>query len=334
MNIKDEYLDALKDLGYTETEARFLYIVGTHSGYFTATQFRTFTGLTSGKRSYRFTQKVIVKKHATLEVHTKNARVYHLFSRKIYALIGKENIRNRRNHEFQFTKTRLAALDFILANQGHVYFETEKDKVQYFCEALGIEKHSLPAKLYLGQKSPSITSRYFVDKFPMFLPARGTPAVVTFTYVESEAENLAGFMTHLQNYMPLFRKLGQFAFLFISPYGELFPKARGIFTSLVKNPLELPTTTELVRYFRIRRAWEAKQFAQLTNADIEFLNEATHRFHAQRFQDLYQSWNRGNLEESTLGSMFAGSNGARQVRFDTYLVKPQAFLSRSLGGRG
>ena len=199
---------------------------------------------------------------------------------------------------------------------------------------LGIEKHSLPAKLYLGQKSPSITSRYFVDKFPMFLPARGTPAVVTFTYVESEAENLAGFMTHLQNYLPLFRKLKQFAFLFISPYGELFPKARGIFTSLVKNPLELPTATELLRYFRIRRAWEAKQFAQLTNDDIEFLNEATHRFHAQRFQDLYQSWNRGNLEESTLGSMFAGSNGARQVRFDTYLVKPQAFLSRSLGGRG
>jgi len=39
MNIKDIYLDAVKQLGYTETEARFLYIVGTHSGYFTSRQY-------------------------------------------------------------------------------------------------------------------------------------------------------------------------------------------------------------------------------------------------------------------------------------------------------
>ena len=96
--------------------------------------------------------------------------VYHLFSRKIYSAIGKENIRNRRDHEFQFIKTRLLALDFILANQHHDYFETEHDKVHYFFEALGVEKNALPTKLYLGTRSPSVTSRYFVDKFPMFFP--------------------------------------------------------------------------------------------------------------------------------------------------------------------
>ena len=334
MNIKDECLDALKDLGYTETEARFLYIVGTHSGYFTARQFLEFAGVKRGKRSDSLAWKAISKKHASSEVHAKSARVYHVFSRKIYALIDKENIRNRRDHEFPFIKTRLAALDFILANQGHVYFETEKDKVQYFCEALGIEKHSLPAKLYLGQKSPSITSRYFVDKFPMFLSPSSTPSVVTFTYVEPEAENLTAFMTHLQAYLPVFRKLTRFGFLFISPCAALFPKACEIFSSLVKRPLELPTGEEITRYFRVRKTWEAKQFRDLKIEDIEFLNEATHRFRSPQVEDLYKSWKQNKFDDARLASLFSNVNMPRQVSFDTYLVKSQRFLCEESSKRG
>ena len=30
------HIDALRSFGYTEEEARFLYLVATHSGYFTA----------------------------------------------------------------------------------------------------------------------------------------------------------------------------------------------------------------------------------------------------------------------------------------------------------
>src|SRR5258708_20216838 len=36
LNIKCSYLEALQALGYTESEARSLYIVATHSGYFGA----------------------------------------------------------------------------------------------------------------------------------------------------------------------------------------------------------------------------------------------------------------------------------------------------------
>jgi hypothetical protein len=34
LSIKPSYLEALEALGYTESEARFLYVVATHSGYF------------------------------------------------------------------------------------------------------------------------------------------------------------------------------------------------------------------------------------------------------------------------------------------------------------
>lgn len=42
-NIKPSYVESLQALGYTESEARFLYLVVTHSGYFVARQFLAFT---------------------------------------------------------------------------------------------------------------------------------------------------------------------------------------------------------------------------------------------------------------------------------------------------
>jgi hypothetical protein len=330
MNIKDSYLDTVKQLGYSETEARFLYIVGTHSGYFTSRQYLDFAGVKRGYRSDALTRKVLAKKHASPEIHSKNARIYHLFARRVYSAIGKENIRNRRDHEFQFIKTRLLTLDFILANQRHDYFETEDDKVRYFCDALGVEKHALPAKLYLGTRNPSITSRYFVDKFPMFLPSITGSPVVTFTYIAPEAENLVAFVTHLQTYLPLFRSLKQFNFVFISSCEPLLPKARAIFLSLVKGPLETPPAADIVRYFRVRKLWESKQFAALKMDDIEFLNEATRRFASERVQDVYKTWAKGELSDSKLASLFSGSNSQRRIGFESCLMKRQRFLPAAI----
>jgi len=327
MNIKDECLDTLKGLGYTETEARFLYIAGTHSGYFTAQQYLDFAGVKRGYRSDALSRKLLFKKHASTQIYRKNAHVYHLFSRKIYSAIGKENIRNRRNHEIQFIKARLLALDFILANQRHHYFETEQDKVHYFSEALGVEKNALPIKLYLGTRNPSITSRYFVDKFPMFLPTITGSPVINFTYIAPEVDNLAAFVTHLQNYLPLFRNLQQFNFLFLSSCESFFPKARATFSSLVKRPLEMPSVAEISRYFRVRKLWESKQFAALETQDIEFLNEATHRFTSERVQQGYKSWAKGELPSAMLASFFSDLNRQRRVGFDTYLVRRQRFLA-------
>ncbi len=44
--------------------------------------------------------------------------IYHLFSRTLYGRIEKGNLRNRRAHSFEFIRTRLVLLDFILANRA------------------------------------------------------------------------------------------------------------------------------------------------------------------------------------------------------------------------
>src|SRR6266571_9127167 len=74
MNIKPSNVDALKALGYTETEARFLYIVATHSGYFVARQFLAFTCGHWGKRTTAFWGKLHTKKHARTEYFPKMGR--------------------------------------------------------------------------------------------------------------------------------------------------------------------------------------------------------------------------------------------------------------------
>ncbi len=162
------HTDALRSFGYTEEEARFLYLVATHSGYFTCQQFLQFIETKPGKRSVAFAQKVIEKKHASAKEYLRHGRVFHLFSRNLYEAIGRENIRFRRVHSTEYVRTRLIALDFILRNQDFTYLETEEQKLTFFCDQMGIDKKILPRKRYSGAIKGDFTDRYFVDKFPMF----------------------------------------------------------------------------------------------------------------------------------------------------------------------
>ena len=134
------HTDALRSFGYTEEEARFLYLVATHSGYFTCQQFLQFIETKPGKRSVAFAQKVLDKKHASAKEYLRHGRVFHLFSRNLYEAIGRENIRFRRIHSTEYVRTRLIALDFILRNQNFTYLETQEQKLTFFCEQMGINK--------------------------------------------------------------------------------------------------------------------------------------------------------------------------------------------------
>src|SRR5690348_15999136 len=187
MKMPAEQIERIKGLGYTESEAQFLYIVAVHSGYFTLRQFCTFTHSARGKRSFLFARKLLQSEHALMCDYPGVGPVFHLFSRTVYGQMEKDNLCNRRRQSFQFIRTRLVLLDFILANQNLASFETEQDKVSFFCETMGISKNCLPAKVYEGLQGSPPTVRHFVDKFPLFLapPVSGAPPVVTFSYVDS-----------------------------------------------------------------------------------------------------------------------------------------------------
>jgi hypothetical protein len=188
----------------------------------------------------------------------------------------KENLRNRREHEFDFIKSCIAILDFVLLNQDYQYLETKTEKVRFFCETLTIEKHFLPSTLYPSSKTRIPVIRYFVDKFPMFvvLPSRA----VTFTYVHEGTRRFTDFIRHLKRYLPLFRQLCEFRLVYASRADWEFEKAAEIFKSFVKIPLESDIADDLLRYFRVRKAWDEKKYRDVTEADLIFRNQARKRF--------------------------------------------------------
>lgn len=318
MNIAPSHLDALQALGYTEEEARFLFIVATHSGYFTARQFLAFTGAHWGKRTTAFWNRLANHRHARIERFPHSGVVYHLFARRLYRQIQRENLRNRRAHEIDFIKRRIAILDFVLLHQKVDFLETEPEKVRFFCETRTIDKHFLPAKLYVGSKTPRTSIRYFVDKFPMFfLPSS---PVVTFTYVHEGGAAFAGFVNHLETYLPLFRQLSELRFVYVSRSDSEFGKASDIFHALVKIPLESDIGSDLLRYFRVRQSWDEKRYAAVNDADLIFRNDARVRFKADRFERLYRRWKNGRLSEAAIRQEFATDDRKRTVNFETFLL--------------
>ena len=322
MNIPENQVALLMELGYTEPEARFLYVVATHSGYFILRQFLNFTGARRGKRSNLFARKVLNNGHGSVRDYLGYGSIYHLFSRTLYGQIEKGNLRNRRKHSFDYIRTRLVLLDFILANPEAEYLETEQDKVTFFCEKLGVAKEFLPGRLYEGGPGSRPTLRYFVDKFPLFVAALlpGTPPVVTLSFVDSGLGTIAGFLTHLAAYQPLFRQLQAFLFLYISPTDAQFARATECFRAVVKHPLESDMSSEVLRYFQVRQRFEKRQYVVPVTEDFEFLNEAKSRFHGDRFERLYNAWILGTLSEHDLRHEFCQSEPHRTVSFETYLV--------------
>src|SRR6266481_3881919 len=289
MKIPQEQVERIACLGYTEPEARVLYLVATHSGYFTLRHFNAFAGVHRGKRSMAFAQKLLKHAHATMRDYMGTGSVFHLFSRLIYGPIEKDNVRNRRRHSFDYIRTRLVQVDFLLENPGHDFLETESDKIHLFCESLAVPKDVLPAKVYEGGDGSSTTVRYFVDKFPLFLaaPISGASPVVTFGFVDSGKGSLWSFVAHLAAYQGLFRHLKSFRLLYIAPQSTEFRRAEDRFRAIVKQPLESDVSGEILRYFEIRRKWEKHEYVVPVTADFEFLNEARRRFHGERFESLY-----------------------------------------------
>ncbi|HKR83567.1 MAG TPA: hypothetical protein VJS37_05295, partial [Terriglobales bacterium] len=96
MNIAPEYLARIRGYGYSRTEAQFLYLVATHSGYFTQRQFLRFADVKSGGSVARLTQKVLRLGHGRSRRYGCHTFIYNLHSRLIYEPIEKDKLRNCR----------------------------------------------------------------------------------------------------------------------------------------------------------------------------------------------------------------------------------------------
>ena len=327
MKILPIYTEALRGFGYTEEEARFLYLVATHSGYFTCQQFLQFVGTKPGKRSVAFARKVVEKKHASSKEYLRNGRVFHLFSRNLYEAIGRENLRFRRVHSTEYIRTRLIALDFILRNQEDKYLESEEQKLSFFCDQLGIDKKILPHKRYSGAIKENFTDHYFVDKFPMYYnPAASLSPVVTFSFIDPGFESMDSFRTHLDAYLNLFAKLQSLNFRYIATRDTNFERANKVFHETFQRLWNPDGPSGLLHYLHTRRTWDEKNYGKLSNDDIAFINEGKERFGSPELENLYRRWRVGEIAENAVRSDSLKFRTPSQVSIIFSTVNGQAAL--------
>ena len=305
MSISPAQLAPLRSFGYTEVESRFLYLVATHSGYFTVRQFLDFAHAKSGKRSANLIEKLFSQGHATAQRYRRRSCVYHLHSRTLYEAIDKGELRNRRNHEIRHIKARLLALDYILAHSENEYFETAEAKRRYFAEVLKV-----PDEIFRPEtdESDGLTSP---DRFPIGISrstAESLP-VVTFTYVASEQVGLDPFIKHLRTYRRLFAALPYFQFVYVSTASKEQDEAAEIFALLIQGR----GLGDLLRYFDLKRKWDNEQYGQLSNDELIFLSESRKRYTGESFATLYYLWKRKRLPKDLRAEGSCNQNCAFHV---------------------
>ncbi len=332
MNIAAEHLAAIESYGYTRTEAAFLYLVATHSGYFTQQQFLRFAGVEKGGSAARFTRKLRALRHGRPLRYGHHTYIYNVYSRRIYGVVGKDNLRNRRRLSDGLICTRLLILDFILEHLDRQYLETEADKVAFFHRQAGLPLAILPGRTYTGIKALSATRRFFVDRFPIFLaPALSCSSpspVPTFVYCDSGGPGLLGLLSHLRSYQGLLDRLPSFHFIYAAPVAAKFARAGRLFHQMFVPEGQLEVK-HLVRYFEVRRLWEDHKTGALTRADRHLLRQGDRRYRTQIFQDAYLQWRAGKLSENHLLLLRNSSNGSRSRQFSTCLLPDRSRLFES-----
>src|SRR5689334_22474023 len=113
--IRQDYIERVRHYGYTETEAQFLYLAATHSGYFIQQQFLRYAAVGKGGMGSRLIAKASALKHIRSTQFGLHTMIHNIYGRRFYEAIAKDNIRNRRRLSPELVGSRLLILDFILA---------------------------------------------------------------------------------------------------------------------------------------------------------------------------------------------------------------------------
>jgi hypothetical protein len=244
-------------------------------------------------------------------------RVYRVLGGKVYQAIERENQRTLKKHELDYVKTHLVALDFVLEHPEYGYLDTEAEKVAFLENTYGVGREILPVKQYRAKNSGKVTPHYFVDGFPMFVNARSSPPLVTFTYVVAGAVTLEGFRTHLRAYFRMFQALPSFEFIYIAPTVRLFRAAESEFHRVLYGRGGPSTPVDVLEYFQLRKAWDAKE--RVASADVVLLKEAQQLFASSKTEEVYQKWRTGGVGDDEVLRVGSQSTESPNGAFRTVL---------------
>lgn len=291
--MRDLGCEGLLAFGYTDREAEFLYLAATHSGHFLRRHFLAFAGETRCDAAERFLARARRLRHVSEAPYGRRCwRRYHVNAFAVYEAIGKEHSAHRKcDRSGRSLAAKMLALDFVIAHPGVRYLEEERDKVAFFTEQLGVPVARLPHRLSGCRESALAVKRYFVDKFPLYVREAEGSITVGLTYMHGPDMAVRSFGTYLTRHAPLLGALPvPYEVVFVSESPRGFAGAQRIFERMRGAASPMSWDEDLRRYFGVRRAFEAKEWKNLTPADYEFRIRAAKRYREPHHELLYQEW--------------------------------------------
>lgn len=317
--IRQEYIQRLRRYGYTEREARFLYLVATHSGYFTQRQFLRYAAVEKGGLGTRLIAKARTLDHIRSAQFGWHSLIHNIYGRRFYEAVEKDNIRNRRRLSPDLVRTRLLILDFVLARPDLEYLETEHEKVQYFRSCLKLSLSLLPCRIYKAAKDNTETRRYFVDRCPIFLDRQGSSETPVFVYCDHGDRTLLSFVSYLETYKPLLRSLAAFRLIYATPNPKKFRRAQSLFARRINSRARIDLA-HLQQYFAIRSLWESGQTAALGRPDRDLLRQGDEQYRDPFLEEIYRKWSANQLSATELFGLLNANFTVGKPAFETHLL--------------
>lgn len=310
----EQKISAIQSFGYTESEAQFLCLVALHGGYFVRRQFLYSAGCELGKRAQDFIDKLTTRKHACREIYREDRHLFRLHHKPMYAAIGEEDNRNRREHQPSTVRLRLMALDFVLAHPGYRFFATEQGKLRHLLEIHGLQGDVLPARVFCVHGA--FTTRHFVDGFPLFLNGR-EDAVLSFTFVDDDQLTTAAFRSYLVQYHRLFQALGPVNLVFLTRHQGRFETADRALARFRDRLAERTSPSidiaRLLAHFPHRLLAERRQTRTLDKVQLDRLGADLEVFDGPQYARLFELWKQAG-DEAVRAELAAENELRRSLR--------------------
>ena len=303
----EEYASAIRrETGYTEREAAFVYAAAVHSGAFVTRQFVTFASATQGAAVDQFIRKGTSWRHFSA-LPTRNATRVYQVCKAVYGILGEPDNRNRRPKQAALQRLRLMSLDYVVAHPDKSFLATEADKLEYLC-GLGATPSVCPSRTYAATNlNPSVppTTRYFIEKFPIFKCGQGAG----FAFI---CENsIQTFESFLDRYLPLAVSLPEAEIVYVTSNPLIVKSAEATFHARLSNQTAASVdwaTFELE--FRERKALEEKGFELATTDELKRLRA----LRLKNYANLYPTWQAKGVAgiERLLGKIPSRRSGSTQ----------------------
>ena len=144
-----------------------------------------------------------------------------------------------------------------------------------------------------------------------------------FVYCDTAGNSLLGFVSYLENYQPLLRRLPAFEMICAAPKSRKFDRAQAFFTRHCTPPPRVDTQ-HLCRYFTVRQLWESHKYESLTRADRDLLRDGNKRFQGHLFDQTYRDWTSKGLSPTQVNTLVNPGPERQKMAFKSHLL-PESY---------